>query len=175
MNIIRALFAFTPLIFVLSACATSSAGAGSDDVDISDLDLDVGLGLPNGSSEGEEYLTWLVPTDDHNYGYSQDQPVMIGGFLEGAGNRWSSQYFSSLLGPNGEPTRFERVSSCCGFRLSDPKFVAEGMDVGYLDEYRVAVDGADPVTIYVSLYAEAKVYAPKGFRTRGESPQPSDR
>jgi hypothetical protein len=127
----------------------------------------LGLGIPNGSSSDEEYLKWLVPTTDAGYGYTKEKPVEIGGFLQGMGNRWPAQYFSSLLGPNGEPTHFERVKSCCGFPLSEPKLIDAGFKVGFLDVYRVTIQGKEPVLVYVSLYSESRIFAPAGFTTRG--------
>jgi hypothetical protein len=129
-----------------------------------------GKGIPNGSSREDNYLEWLKVSDDSDYGYSIEKPIQIGGFLEGHGNHWSSQYFRSLLGPNGEATTFERIKSCCAFKLNDPKYSTEGIKVGYLDAYKVTIEGAEPVTIYVSLYAEEQIFAPKGFTTRGNKP-----
>ena len=128
-----------------------------------------GKGLPNGSSSEEDYLDWLVPTQDPEYGYSKDKPVQVGGLLEGAGAPWSAQYLRSLLGPDGQATSFERVKSCCAFGVSDPKLVAAGVKVGFLDVYKVTVDNAPPVLIYVSVYEAGKIFAPKGFRTRGKA------
>jgi hypothetical protein len=129
-----------------------------------------GKGIPNGSSREDDYLEWLKTSDDSDYGYTKAKPIQIGGFLEGHGNHWSSQYFRSLLGPNGEATTFERIKSCCAFELNDPKYAMEGFKVGYLDAYQVTIEGAEPVTIYVSLYAEEQIFAPKGFTTRGKKP-----
>jgi len=128
-----------------------------------------GKGVPNGSSSDEFYLEWLVPTTESDYGFTKAKPIAVGGFLEGKGSRWSAQYFSSLLGPNGEPTSFERVGSCCAFVITDPKLVEAGFSTGFLDTYRVTIEGvAEPVIIYVTLYSESRIYAPKGFTTRGK-------
>lgn len=126
-----------------------------------------GRGIPFGSSTDGPFLTWLKPTDDSDYGYVQEKPVEIGGFLEGMGNEWPAQYFRSLLGPNGEATSFERVKSCCGFEVKNPKIIEAGIKVGFLDQFKVTVEGKTSIYIYVTLYTERKVSAPKGFTTRG--------
>ncbi|MGY0560646.1 hypothetical protein ACW7G2_08000 [Luteimonas sp. A277] len=164
-------------VLVASFVAFLLLGALSGRVDASDPPVieartqsSDGKGSPSGSSTDEKYLTWLVPTEDQEYGYTKTKPVQIGGFLEGAGHSWSGQYFASLLGPAGEPIHFERVGSCCGFALDDEKFVAEGFKVGFLDVYDVVVGDSPPVRIYVSLYGEERIYAPEGFTTRGAGP-----
>ena len=126
-------------------------------------------GIPNGSSTDEEFLDWLKPTADAAYGVTKKHPVEIGGFLSGDGSRWSAQYFSSLLGPNGEPTRFERKGSCCGFKVTDPELVKQGFDIGLLDVYEVTIEGKPPIEVFVSLYGESEIFAPVGFTTRGKT------
>lgn len=125
-----------------------------------------GRGVPYGSSGDKDFLPWLKPTEDTDYGYSKEKPVEIGGFLEGRGNDWPAQYFSSLLGPNGEPTAFERVKSCCAFTATNPKIIEAGIKVGFLDEFVITIEGQAPVHVYVTLYSEGKIWAPKGFTVR---------
>jgi hypothetical protein len=125
-----------------------------------------GRGVPFGSSTDKSFLPWLKPTDDPSYGYSMDKPIEIGGFLEGRGNDWPAQYFSSLLGPNGEPTTYERVKSCCAFAVTNPKIVEAGIKTGFLDQFKVTIDGQEPVYLFVTLYTEGKILAPKGFTVR---------
>jgi len=126
-------------------------------------------GLPNGNSENPDYLDWLEPTDDKEYGVTPEKPIEIGGLLEGAGNHWSSQYFSSILGPNGEKTEFERISTCCPFVVTNEAISKQGLKTGLLDVYLLSVANSNQkVRVYVSLYSEGKIYAPKGFTTRGK-------
>jgi hypothetical protein len=164
------------LIFLFLITAASFSCSHVDEKAVKPTELSgitksgAGLGIPNGSSAGESYLEWLVPSDKADYGYTKENPVEIGGLLEGMGNAWPTQYFSSLLGPNGEPTRFERVKSCCGFEVRNPKILAEGIKVGFLDVYRVTIEGKEPVYIYMSLYSEERIFAPMGFTTRGKKP-----
>jgi hypothetical protein len=129
-----------------------------------------GRGIPYGSSTDQQFLPWLKSTEDPDYGYSEDKPVEIGGFLEGRGNDWPAQYFASLLGANGEPTSFERVKSCCAFAVTNPKIVEAGISTGFLDQFRVTVEGKDPVYVYVTLYTAGEIWAPKGFTTREKRP-----
>ena len=169
MTIIRTLVA-SSLIFGLLSGAAKGVDASDPPIIEGRTQSSEGKGLPNGSSADAKYLTWLVSTQDQEYGYTKEKPVQIGGLLEGAGHIWSRQYFASLLGPNGEPTQFERTGSCCGFALKDEKFTEEGFKVGFLDVYNVAIGDSPPVQIYVSLYGEERIYAPAGFTTRGAGP-----
>ena len=122
-------------------------------------------GLPNGSSADPDFIGNLEVSREPTYG-SQQWPVTIGGFLSGDGHRWSKQYFASLLGPNGEPTTYERAGSCCGFQVDDEKLLADGIRTGFLDVYEVRVADGEPVRIYVSLYHEYKIFVPPGFTPR---------
>ncbi len=156
------------VVALSSLSAVSIAAAPETDEPISGVTVSSsGHGIPYGTSAGKDYLPWLKPTNDPEYGYSKSKPIEIGGFLEGRGNDWPDQYFSSLLGPNGEPTSFERVGSCCAFETKNPKIVQAGMKVGFLDVFKVTILGREPVLIYVTLYSEGRISAPKGFTTRG--------
>ena len=155
-------------LFIAAMSAASTAPDAPKDEIVGTTKSASGHGIPYGTSSDKTFLPWLKPTTDPEYGYSKSKPVEIGGFLEGRGNNWSAQYFSSLLGPNGESTTFERVGSCCAFQLTDPKFVEDGMKVGLLDVFKVTVQGREAVYIYVTVYSEGKIAAPSGFTTRGK-------
>ena len=162
------LAAFSTVLLIALAIVSSSPHAETKQVGSTGITTADGLGIPNGTSSGKDYLPWLKATDDADYGYTKEKPVEIGGYLEGMGNTWPSQYLSSLLGPNGEATSFERVKSCCRFAVTNPKILADGVKVGLLDVFKVTVEGKPPVLIYVTLYSEGIISAPKGFTTRGK-------
>lgn len=99
-----------------------------------------------GQEGGESACT--ISTDE-TYGYSQGNPVKVGGdWLEGPARERA--YLDSLSGPNGEVVSYERRGS---------------MDHGstILDIYQVTYTGSDPVTLYLDEYNYAELMAPLGF------------
>jgi hypothetical protein len=133
-----------------------------------------GRGSPNGSSADPDFIDGLTVSAEPAYG-SQEWPVTVGGFLGGNGHQWSKQYFASLLGPNGEPTTYERVGSCCRFEVDDPKLLADNIRSGFLDVYEVRIGDGEPVRLYVSLYHEYKIFVPPGFTPRRKAAVPEPR
>ncbi|QYJ67318.1 2-dehydro-3-deoxyphosphooctonate aldolase [Flavobacterium litorale] len=92
-----------------------------------------------------------------DYGYSEDNPIKVGGVSNGPSNE--RKYLHSLTGLNGEPVYFKRLGSCCPFK-SEKAALGGGM----LDLYEVKIQG-DTVTkkLYLNMYDKDKLYAPKGF------------
>ena len=115
------------------------------------------------SSENvEPFIDITQVSDDSNYGYSEKNPIMIGG---GAANGARNQvrYFASLAGPNGEVVKFARLGSCCGYKSENALFG----DYALLDKYQLTYEGLeDPLIFYISLYDEEEVYIPKGLTVR---------
>ena len=94
---------------------------------------------------------------DETYGYTEKNPIKVGGFENGPANERS--YLNSLTGPNGEPVQFNRTGSCCHFKSGNSPF---GM--GMLDMYQVTYQGKnDTVLLYINMYDKGKLKAPKGF------------
>lgn len=96
-----------------------------------------------------------VVADD--YGYSEKNPVKVGGISNGPTNE--RNYLYRLTGINGEPVTFVRRGSCCHFESKSATF---GM--GMLDVYEVKIKG-DTIKkiLYLNMYEKDKLYAPKGF------------
>src|SRR5258706_7715596 len=164
----KVLASYTAIVLSSLSVASMAAAPQKNNRIVGVTKSSTGHGITYGTSSDKDYLPWLKPTNDQEYGYSKSKPVEIGGFLEGRGNDWPAQYFSSLLGPNGEATTFERVGSCCAFQVKNPKITEAGIKVGFLDVFKVTIQGRDPVLIYVTLYAEGVISAPTGFTTRGK-------
>ena len=97
-----------------------------------------------------------VTTVADDYGYSEKNPIKVGGVNTGPANE--RNYLNKLTGPKGEPVTYHRQGSCCMFESSKASFG------GMLDIYEVEIEG---VTIkkhlYLNMYDEDKLYAPKGF------------
>ncbi|WP_205431296.1 2-dehydro-3-deoxyphosphooctonate aldolase [Flavobacterium arcticum] len=93
---------------------------------------------------------------DDDYGYSENNPIKVGGPSNGPANE--RKYLYSLTGLNGEQVTFVRKGSCCHFESKN------AFGLGLLDVYEVQIKG-DTVkkTLYLNMYDKDKLYAPKGF------------
>lgn len=100
----------------------------------------------------------VITNNDTTYGYTEKNPVKVGGFNNGPSNE--RDYLNSLTGPNGEKVEFYRNGSCCPFNTKNSPF-GEGM----LDQYSVFYEGIkDTAIIYVNMYDKAEIKAPVGFK-----------
>jgi hypothetical protein len=116
-------------------------------------------GHPAGITDAVKAMSLTEVTTDRTYGYTQNNPIKVGGGLGGNGSRNQRQYLAALAGPNGEPITFERLGSCCPY--SSPEGL---MGQGMLDQYVVAHDGIEkPVILYLTFYDEEEPKAPYGF------------
>ena len=89
-----------------------------------------------------------------SYGYAEWDPIKVGGGPQG-----EREYLEFLRGPQGQPVRFERRGSCCGFEDESLPFGG-----GMLDMYEVAYEGQEtPVTLFLDMYRREAPHAPAGF------------
>lgn len=96
--------------------------------------------------------------EDTTYGYSENNPIKVGGDTSGPANE--RKFLNSLSGPNGESVTFNRAGSCCHFETRNSSY---GM--GMLDIYKVTYeDKKDTVSLYLNMYDKEKVKAPIGFK-----------
>ena len=104
--------------------------------------------------------SFIMTSKDPTYGYNEQNPVELGGFLRGSKYEGAHvEYFQSLLGPNGEQVQVKRLGSCCAFEDSSMPFGG-----GLLDMYELTYKGiSKPIIIYVNLYKFVKPMAPQGF------------
>lgn len=99
---------------------------------------------------------------DPRYGYSEVNPIKVGGVSNGQGPQNEREYLFSLSGPDGERLEFDRIGSCCSFVTENSPFGG-----GLLDMYWVTYEGkGDTVTLYINMYDEDVLYAPEGFKFR---------
>jgi hypothetical protein len=97
-------------------------------------------------------------TTDSSYGYSEKNPIKVGGFNNGPANQRA--YLNSLTGPNGEALSYNRSGSCCHFETKSSPY---GM--GLLDKYQVTYQNKkDTVTLYINMYDKGPLKAPVGFK-----------
>ncbi|HEY6504654.1 MAG TPA: hypothetical protein VIZ28_11815 [Chitinophagaceae bacterium] len=98
-------------------------------------------------------------SDDDTYGYTEKNPVMVGGVKSSEGPKNERRFLNALLGLNGESITYVRTGSCCPF--DTPNGLMGG---GLLDRYEVKYSGQDkPVYIYINMYDFGVLKAPKGF------------
>lgn len=97
-----------------------------------------------------------------DYGYSQTNPIKVGGVNSGPANE--RRYLERLTGPNGEPIAYVRLGSCCPFETKNSEWGS-----GMLDRYEIEIDG-DPEKkiLYLNMYDSEKLHAPKGFKLDGK-------
>lgn len=87
---------------------------------------------------------------DPTYGYTQENPIKVGGDAFGGPPR-ERAFLDNLFGPNGEPITYERVGS-----------LSFGDTI--LDSYTITYDGLDePIALYLDEYSYEPVQAPVGF------------
>jgi hypothetical protein len=118
------------------------------------------IGCATTSKEPLSAEAFNMTSKDLTYGYTQENPIELGGFLRGTKYEGAHiQYFESLLGPKGEEVSVKRLGSCCEFLDDSMPFGG-----GLLDMYQLTYEGiSKPVVIYVNLYKFTKPMAPKNF------------
>ncbi|WP_121966912.1 hypothetical protein [Myroides sp. N17-2] len=103
----------------------------------------------------------LLHVANREYGYSPYNPINVGGVKQNRGPQNQIEYLKDLTDLEGNSLSFYRVGSCCHFDTPNGLFNGRGV----LDIYAVYVKGkTDTVRLYLNLYDEGKLYAPRGFK-----------
>jgi len=104
--------------------------------------------------DGEASTGSCPISEDATYGYSEDNPIQVGGdWLEGPSRERA--FLDNLMGPNGEMISYERVGS-------------EEYGDTILDKYQITYSGlSSPITLYIDEYGWGILYAPVGFTCYG--------
>ena len=98
-------------------------------------------------------------SSDHTYGYTEANPIKVGGARQSEGPSNERRFLNALLGPNGESIKYYRRGSCCNFKTDNGYFGG-----GLLDMYEVTYEGLEkPVILYINMYDKEPLKAPKGF------------
>lgn len=109
------------------------------------------------ASAGDDPLPPITISEvstDETYGRVEANPIKVGG-----GPSRERDYLNLLRGPNGEPVRYNRNGSCCGFETKNSPFGG-----GLLDIYSVWIgDATEPQKLYLNMYDYEQPKAPKGF------------
>jgi Ca-activated chloride channel family protein len=109
--------------------------------------------------------TTLPLAHEESYGYSEEDPIRVGGGPDHG--PWREEwYFGSLQGPQGQTLEFHRIGNCCSFDLLESPW-----GTGALDIYEVTYEGLDgPRHLYVDMYQCEAPAAPQGFTFEPEFP-----
>lgn len=166
----RCIFAVLVLAALAVSCGTIKKSAGSGDSaaagrqEISDFMRDNKVEVERTMINKSTYLVSEF-TSDKTYGYTEENPVKVGGVSEGPANE--RRFLNALTGPNGEKISYERQGSCCPFKTDKGMF---GM--GLLDIYTVWYEDGDTgvtveKTILINMYDADELKVPVGFGSKG--------
>ena len=98
---------------------------------------------------------------DPTYGFSQNNPIEVGGVEKEEGPLNERRFLNALAGPNGEEITYFRAGSCCPTKSKNDPF---GFGRVMLDNYRVTwEDSPDTFSIFINMYDYGTLKAPKGF------------
>ena len=112
------------------------------------------------ASNGDPAPVGMRASTDGTYGYTEGNPIKVGGASHERGPSNERAYLAALRGPSGEVVSFERRGSCCMFKTKNG-IMGEG---GLLDIYDVTYDGQDkPATLYLDMYDYEAPQVPLGF------------
>lgn len=109
-----------------------------------------------GASDTLDTMPLRDVSSDPTYGYSEVNPIKVGGAHEGPRNQ--QRFLSALRGPKGQPVFYERVGGCC------PSARGGVNGAGLLDIYAVTYEGLrGPITLYLSAHDYEEPKVPVGF------------
>lgn len=102
---------------------------------------------------------------DSTYAYTAANAVKVGGAKDSNGPKNERRYLNALLGPNGEPTKYHRLGSCCNFKSPNGLFGG-----GVMDLYEVYWNGCkDTLNIYINMYDEGNLEIPVGLTAQSKN------
>ena len=94
--------------------------------------------------------------NDPSYGYTPDNPILLGGLLNREAQVRIAVYFRLVRSVEGRPFEWQRIGNCCPF---DTPVSTQG---GLIDIYRLTVPEQRPFRVYVNHYDEGQLFAPVG-------------
>ena len=123
----------------------------------------INYGSPNLKQELLNDFTFRIEVYSHDktYGYTEENPIMVGGNNEGPKNE--RRFLNALTGPNGEEIEYHRIGSCCNFKTSNSSFGGSGL----LDMYNVTYEGLKKdLVLYINMYDSDTLMVPVGFELK---------
>ena len=121
-----------------------------------------GYGSPNVKQQLVNDQMFLIKeyATDKTYGYTERNPIMVGGARQNEGTKNERRFLNALLGPAGEQISYQRLGSCCGFSTKNGTFGNSGL----LDMYEITYDGLKkPIVLYINMYDSDVLKVPIGF------------
>lgn len=149
------------ILFIAVACGTSKNTTTTTNTSNSSGQLD--YGSPKIKQQLKDKYTFEISiySKDDTYGFTQENPIMVGGGSEGPMNE--RRFLNALTGPKGENLKYERLGSCCHFKTKNGMFG----DTGLLDIYSVSYQGIKrDVKLYINMYDSDTLKVPVGFELK---------
>lgn len=141
-------FAFL-FLFILNSCSSPKKNMASS----------VSYSSSQAALMDHNTFKLTIVSDDESYGYTQQNPVKVGGVKSSEGPLNERRFLNALLGPAGQKLSYERQGSCCPFTSRNGL-----MGSGLIDKYEIKYEGIEkPVIIYINMYDFGELKAPKGF------------
>ena len=134
-------------------------------VKLEQLGIKAGYGSPRVKQELVNEQMFLISeySTDETYGYTESNPIMVGGTKEKEGVQNEIRFLKALVGPLGSPVIYKRLGSCCMFYTENANISNDGIGRGMLDIYEVMHDGLDsPVKLYFNMYDSDVLKVPVG-------------
>ena len=109
-------------------------------------------------TDGQAFILTEI-SEDKTYGYSQKNPIKVGGVEKREGPLNERRFLNTRAGPNGELITYQRIGSCCPFKTPN------GFDgTGLLDKYKITWEGqTNEVFLYINMYDYGTLKCPVGF------------
>lgn len=147
------LLRITLILILFSSCGPSKKAG------ITNFDSPKDYGSPNVEQELIDDKTFKIEkySTDETYGYMKENPIMVGGNMEGPKNE--RRFLNALAGPNGEFIEYYRMGSCCPFNTKNSEWG------GMLDMYNVTYEGLKKeIVLYINMYDSDTLKVPIGFK-----------
>jgi hypothetical protein len=125
----------------------------------------ISYGNPNVKQALIDEYTFKIEyfSNDPTYGYTQENPIMVGGALTSEGPLNERRFLNALTGPNGEELTYRRLGSCCIFSTKNSTFQNSGL----LDMYSITYSGLkEPITLYINMYDSDILKVPINFNLK---------
>ena len=99
--------------------------------------------------------------EDAAYGYSSENPILLGGIDGNLGLLKAEILLKKLAGPSGEALHFQHAGTCCSFETTD---IFGGIRSGWLDTFEISIGGNPECRkVYFNLFQEDALFIPSGL------------
>ena len=113
----------------------------------------------NNQTVAQNSIDTLRVTSDSTYGYTEENPIKVGGVNEKRGPDNEKAFLNALLGPDGQELTYKREGSCCPFETPNG-FAGYGL----LDIYEIKYEGLEEaIILYINMYDSEELFVPVGF------------